>query len=409
MNPRFITLAAVKDLRRIRSEPFAFAIWLGIPVVLAGLLSLLFGSAPPTPQGRLLVADEDETIVSQAFSAAFTRGPLGKMVLVERTTATEGRARIERGDASAYLFLPKGLQQAFLNNQPAKLVLLTNPSQHILPEVVRETLSMVVDAGFYLQYAAGGELRAFTTGRAPTDDDVARSAMAFNGLVRSVSRSLDPPLIQLETVVAAETSPTQSKSFAALFFPTTLFMSLLFIANGLALDIWKERMAGTLRRLAVTPVPVVAFLAGRVLTVALVMAAVGALGLSALLLLAGLPAERVPAAGVWLVLTGCVFFLLLLALCLQPATQRAANVWGNLLILPLMMLGGGFMPFEMMPAWMARIGRMTPNGWALTRFSTILEGKASAPEIAIAVAALALMGTAAFWLASRSLKKAAVA
>jgi ABC-type multidrug transport system permease subunit len=406
MSAGFIAVAARKDLRRIRRDPFSLAVWLGIPVVLAAMLSLLFGREPVAPQGRLLVADEDATFLSQAFSAAFTRGPLGKMILVEKTTAEEGRARIGRGDASAFLVIPKGLQQAFLENRPARLTLLTNPSQRILPQIVEETLSIATDAGFYLRQVAGDQLRVFTGKAAPADETIATSAVAFNRIGQSVRRYLDPPLIELDTAVVAESRPKQSKSFVALLFPTTLFMSLLFIANGLAFDIWRERMAGTLRRLAMSPVSMRAFLAGRLVTVAMVVAAVGALGLGALMALAGLPAARVPGAALWIVLAGCVFFLLLLLLALQPSTPRAASVWGNLVILPLMMVGGGFMPFEMMPDWMARVGRLTPNGWALARFTAILDGAAGPLDVALACAGLTALGAAAFLLAARSLRRA---
>lgn len=46
------------------------------------------------------------------------------------------------------------------------------------------------------------------------------------------------------------------------------------------------------------------------------------------------------------------------------------------LLFPLMMAGGSFFPFEAMPAWMAAIGKFTPNGWALEELKKILLGRA---------------------------------
>jgi ABC-type multidrug transport system permease subunit len=54
------------------------------------------------------------------------------------------------------------------------------------------------------------------------------------------------------------------------------------------------------------------------------------------------------------------------------------------------MLGGSFFPFEVMPDWMARIGKLTPNGWSLLRLREILDGKPN-PGL-MSVTALGLLG-----------------
>ena len=48
----------------------------------------------------------------------------------------------------------------------------------------------------------------------------------------------------------------------------------------------------------------------------------------------------------------------------------------SLMVFPLMMIGGSFFPFEAMPAWMAAVGRWTPNGQAVARLKDILDGSA---------------------------------
>ena len=46
-----------------------------------------------------------------------------------------------------------------------------------------------------------------------------------------------------------------------------------------------------------------------------------------------------------------------------------------MIVFPLIMIGGSFFPFEVMPAWMARIGRWTPNGLASRNVKQILFGQ----------------------------------
>jgi ABC-type multidrug transport system permease subunit len=399
---RFLAISLRKDWDRVRRDPFSLASAAGIPLVLAVLMTLVFGRAPATPRGRLLLADEDDSTVSNLIAGAFSREPLGQMLMVEKVSRQDGRARIDRGEASAFLLIPQGLQRAFLLNQPFRLQLFTNPSERILPQIVKETLSIVVDGAFYVQRVAAGQLQSIAAIGAPTDQPVAQLNVLVNRLAANFGRYLFPPVIGLETEVVREKTP--ARSFASILLPSMIFMGLLFIANSLAVDIWKERLAGTLRRLASTPVSMAAFLATRVVFVAMVYGVVAVIGLAAAGGLAGMPVPNLPAAVLWMAFVGTVFYLLFLWIAVQPATPRAAGVLTNLIVFPLAMLGGCFFPFEWMPAWMARIGRLTPNGWALTQFQAILEGHASAVPLATSAALLTLVAALAFGLTLRRLR-----
>src|SRR5215475_13577939 len=148
---RFAWIAAVKDWARWRRDPLALLTAVGIPLVLVTLITWVFGGRDAVPQGRLLVADEDQTFFSQILKGAFSREPISKMIAVESIDRENGLRRMERGEASALLVVPKGFQNTYFRNQPVQLRLVTNPAQRILPNIIEETLSMLVDAGFYLQ------------------------------------------------------------------------------------------------------------------------------------------------------------------------------------------------------------------------------------------------------------------
>lgn len=366
---RFLAISLRKDWARALRDPSQFAIALGIPLVLAMLMSMVFGRGPATPHGRLLVADEDNSIASDRFLEGFRRGPLARMVTLEKVSRDAGRARIDRGDGSAFLAIPKGFQQAFLTNRPARLELVTNPAESILPQMIRETLSLSVDAAPY--FRQGGA-----------------------------------PLIEVENVAIGEAKPL--RNFSAIFLPSSLFMGLLFLASGAAADIWRERTAGTLRRLASSPVPLSSYLTARVAFVVVLYLVVSFGGLIAAQRLAGMPVPNLPAAALWITFAGTVFYLFFLCIVVQATTQRAANVLTNLVIFPLAMLGGSFFPFEWMPGWMVSIGRLTPNGWALTQFKSILAGSVEMAAIAKAAGLLSAVAAIAFLLTLRRLRTFAV-
>ena len=70
----FLAISLRKDWARVRRDPFSLLTALCIPLVLAVLMSLVFGRQPATPRGRLLVADEDDSIVLQLVLGAIDEG-----------------------------------------------------------------------------------------------------------------------------------------------------------------------------------------------------------------------------------------------------------------------------------------------------------------------------------------------
>ncbi len=402
MTMRFLWSAVRKDLGRLRHDPLGMATSLAIPVVLVVLITLVFGGQA-APQGRLLVADEDGTFASQSLTAVFSREPLSKMLVMETTGGAEGRRRMDRGEASALLIIPKGFQNAFLLNQPAQLALVTNPAQQILPNIIEETLSVVVDGAFYLQRVAAVPLRSITANQPPSDETVARASIAFRRIGESLAKYLNPPLIGLDLRVTAD--PARNQNVAALFLPAMLFMGLLFVANSHALHLWDEQRWHTIRRLATTPASLAGFLAARMISLAFVLLGVAAVGVGGMQWVAHVPVASVPLAILWILLSGLAFYLILVTIALHSASQRAANVVANLVIFPLSLIGGTFFPFEMMPRRMAAIGKFTPNGWAVTAFKAFVAGTAQTRELMVDAVYIAAAGSILFLLSLRRIRR----
>ena len=120
---------------------------------------------------------------------------------------------------------------------------------------------------------------------------------------------------------------------------------------------------------------------------------------------ARVPVASVPLATSWLVLSGTVFYLFLVTIAVHASSQRSANVIGNLVVFPLSLVGGSFFPFEMMPDWMASIGRLTPNGWAVTRFKAFVAGSAHTQDFLIGAGCMAAVGSILFLMTIRRMRK----
>jgi ABC-type multidrug transport system permease subunit len=406
----FLWSTAAKDLLRHLRDPTALLLWLGIPLLLGILITLVIGGvqqAPPVP--HLLVANEDDSLVGRLLNQALDRIGSGQSLRVEKVERAEGRARIGRGEASALLVIPAGFLEAVLKEEPTTLRLVTNPSERILPQILQEGLEIVAELPFYAHRLAGREIREIVEGPPegrPTfsDADVARLSTTLNKSIDRLGKYLFPPVIKVEKL-SDSAAPAQSVSMVQLFLPGILVMTLLFMANGLSIDVWRERNQGTLRRAACTPPATITFLGGKLLAAAIVLFVCSSVVLVIGMAYLGLPLIRLPLALVWVVSAGIGFLLFLIVIQLHASSQRAGSVLSNSIVMPLLFMGGSFFPFESMPAWMAAVGRWTPNGWALAHLKDILFGRENSATLAAAWVALALAGTILFLVSERRLRR----
>jgi ABC-type multidrug transport system permease subunit len=75
------------------------------------------------------------------------------------------------------------------------------------------------------------------------------------------------------------------------------------------------------------------------------------------------------------------------ALQLVASSPRAGSVVVNLMLFPLLMIGGSFFPFQAMPDVLVAVGRWTPNGIVVRRVESILLGR-SAPGVEVELTVL---------------------
>lgn len=403
---RYLWTSAVKDTKRRLADPTALAVWIGLPLFIGVLISTISsGSGGGVPKAHVLLVDQDDTPASRLVITASTSGRMADYLIVERVTEAEGRQKMDAGDASAMLVLPKGFQRAILDEQPAELVLMTNPSQRILPQMVEEGLDMLVEAVFYAQQLLGEPLRRIATGPEGggtvfSSEAVSSISVDINDRVKRLQKVVFPPVISLRTP-PTEPRPVQTVSvMVAVMLPSVLFMSLLFIAQGSARDVWQEKVQGTLRRSLAVPHHIGWFLAGKILAGALLAAVVTIVGLGIALYL-GIPPLRLPGAFLWCTFNGAALLCLFNFFDTLAASERGARLLSTMIVFPMMMIGGSFFPFEAMPPWMQAIGRWTPNGLGGIQLKALLVGAPDYPQLAVATLVIAAMATVTFLVTVR--------
>lgn len=415
---RFILDCTVKDLRRRFADPVAILIWVGIPVLIGSLLGMISGGGNSTPTARLLIVDEDDSMLSALLVGAANQDAMGEFLDAETVDLQRGRTLMDAGEASAMLIIPDGFGEAVLLEQPTVLSLITNPAQTILPGIIEEGLSMLVEVAFYGQRLLGPQLRAIVTmndaDEGPSMAGVSAISEQFYERIQSVEGMLFPPVLLLGEEEAATAEPDEDEDSSGgfnvvrIFLPAMLFMSILFVASGMSDDIWRESLQGTLRRLLATPRRVEQMLAGKVLAGLSIMAIVATVAMPLAWWGAGFDLARLPIALLWCMYAGgalLIYFMLIQSLA---TTQRGGSVLSTMVLFPLMMIGGSFFPFAAMPSWMARFGRLTPNGLALTHLEQILWGEPSAGSVLAAAATIGIPALIAFLLCSMRMRSPAL-
>ena len=397
---RFLLASVTKDLSRWWQDKASMLIWLGIPFLIGGLITVMIdGNGGGKPSGVLLLTDQDESLLSGFVAGAFSQGELGELIVVEKVTAEEGARRIEAGEASGFLLIPAGFTDAFLDGTPVTLTLKTNPSQSILPGIIQDVTEILLDAGFYAQKIIGDELAAIR--RASSDDMpseifVADIAVRVQNKVEVVAPILIPPLFEIDVVEPPPSEP--QPDVALLFLPGIVLMAIIFAANTLAADYWQERSNGTLRRLVAAPAMLAEFVAGKALAAALVFAALAFTTLAAGFLYHEIAWSKLVPSLLWVVVSGIGLFAWFAALQMLFTTRKSANLVSTILVFPLLMAGGSFFPLAALPDAIAAVGRLSPNGFMADKLTTELSAASAwsfgaggwSINLAIAAAGLAL-------------------
>ena len=399
MTTPFLRHAFRKDLARAFTDRVALALYLGIPLVVGFTILLLVGGERPKPVAHLLVADEDDSLVSEFFSTVLRSEQASEFLRVEETDRAAGRDVVDDGDASALLVIPAGFQDAVLRESPAQLELVTNPAESIKPLILTVGLEVLVDAVFYAHRILGAELRKIVEATegdaAPSDEAIAEISIGINRVMRKVQKYVSPPAILVDAV-ADEEDAAGGAPMAHLMLPGIVLMGLLLMAQGLGGDVWTEKTSGTLSRMVSAPRPMAALLLGKLLADAVLVLSVSLVLLTIGMLFLDIPLTRLPGALAWTTLSGVTFVLLFMWIFVHARTKRAGMVISNSIVFPLMMLGGSFFPSEIMPTWMSAVGRWTPNGWSLERLKDILIGRADAAGLLVGAAGLVALALVLF-------------
>lgn len=333
-NLRAGLVVAFHDLRRRLRDRTALMIAFAAPFVLSSLMGFAFGDSDTAGQIRVAVADLEDSPESRAhLDDALRTLSLGPSI---------GVFRVESTDHARELYAARRVAAAI--TLPADFTATDRPDVQVQSSEDRpfgDHIARAIRAGLLLR----GDAQRLVPDRALVEAPSATRVADDDVLAQGTPLSYFGP------------------SMAVVF----LFMLVGVTANGLL----AERAGGTLARLRVAPVGMGAVIAGKTLSIVVLM-------LLSILSLWG--ATTLVFGAHW----GTPLAVLLLAIAVVGAigalglfvtvaarTESTAQVAAAGLGFVLALLGGNFFPPGSLPPLLETLSLATPNGWALDGFTTL--------------------------------------
>jgi len=368
-----------KELRQSSRDKRVLALLVVAPVIQVVVLG--FAVRLEVEDVRTIVADEDQSAESRAFASGLTAGDAFEDA-GHVATAAEAMTRLERGEVSIALVIPRGFARDQQRGVRAEVQLLVDGG-----DANRAVIAQNAAASYVVQQA----LRQA--------DERLRTSAAARG------QAIDLARIRVEPRVLYNPTLSSQIYFVPGVAATLLIVvTLIVTAMGLA----REKENGTLEQVLVTPIGPTTLVLGKTLPYALI----GLIDLG-LVVGAGAWIFGVPIRGSLLLLAlgGGLYLLNTLGLGLlfstMVKTQQQAFFAAALYMMPAILLSGFMTPVENMPDWLRPLTVVDPVRHFIEVMRGVLLKAATIEDLAAQLVALAGLGLVTFGTATLLMRRQA--
>ncbi|XUX01378.1 MAG: ABC transporter permease [Dehalogenimonas sp.] len=310
------TKLLVANFRMFVRDRTALFFTFAFPLIFIGLFGMVFGGSNSVNY-KIGLVQEDASIISQHMADGFKQIPI---FTVSEDTLDNSLNSLKKGDLSAVVVIPAGIDATINSGSAAAITLYHDPSQTATAQVILPVMQQFVDQ-FNRQIT-----------QAPVAVTLTEKSILSNNL-----------------------------RFIDFFVPGILGMSIMQsgLFGVLPLIEWREKKV--LKRLGVTPLS-----RSTVVTSQLVFRLGIVVLQSAVILAVAKFGYHVPILGNWFLLLGLIMLGTLLFVALgyvvgaRVKTVEGANPIVQLISFPMMFLSGIFWPVDIMPAFIKPVVTAMP-------------------------------------------------
>jgi hypothetical protein len=420
-----------KDLRRALRNPVPYVVQLCVPLVITGLLGLVFGGGSEDGGlGRIkfAVVDEDNSPLTGFLRGAFNQDRAAKYLEPVFLSRNEALRQVTNNVLSAALIIPANFTSDFLlRTNPVALELVKNPAQAFYPAILEELLRVATTGLSAVKRnfnASLGDWRdVLSGGHRPTMREVSGLLDKTADRFDAIRHRLDPVPVWFDKEERAAKPPAggfglgaSSNAMAGIFaflLPGLAAMFLLFLADVAMRDLSRELQQRTFQRFCTLPPGPTVFVASKVVFTLVIVLLSAAILLGGGGLIFGIHWTR-PGIVALLATAFAVFAGGLLALAAAlSAGARGAEVVNNIALMLLGLAGGCAFPANALPDFLRlHVTPLLPPAWFIEAVRGAQFGGADAnlwPLAALKLAVLgALLTMLAAWLFRRKLSRNAL-
>jgi len=408
-----ITTLLIKDLRRLRANPWPALFNLALPLLVTALVGIIFSPRTGSKglgQIKLAIVDQDDSVLGNFMRSAVSQGDANQYIeprFLDRETAMK---QILDNEISAVLIIPEGFTLGYLSGvEVPPIQLIKNPAQSFHPAIIEELTRIVTELLNAAARMFADELAAWRPlilqEGTPDFRAMGELMVEMGEKFETAEAFLFPPLVIYEKEVRdrqpkeEEVRDRQPKEEEAASFnlfrrllPGLAAMFLFFLADGAIRDVYSELRSGTLNRFRTLSGHLDLFLVGKVLY-AMVVLLLGALILFGGGALMFQFSWSHPVPLMLLVIAFCSFTAGFMAfLAALAGSERKADLFNSMIILGLSFLGGSFFPAEALPAFLRNtICPLLPNYWFIKTVQSFESGNFTIawPWVALGLVVLA--------------------
>ena len=413
MSLRALVSLALKDLKLFFGDRRALLFTFLTPIAIATFFGFLFSGDSSSERGKILVAvvDQDRSAVSRAIVAGLSGD---ENLQVAEEAAETVRDKVRKGKTDVAVIFPAGFGDAavralFGGAAKPGLPLLYDPSHSMESGLVRGLLTQYVMESVSKEAMTGSAGRqSIEESLVALDEDTRmkpEDKKSLQGMLQGISkwqgRQVEAQSSGEQLPAGGMGIPFQAKEEAvtsgsgvryngyAHSFAGMGIQFILFAGIELGVGILLERKTGLWKRLRAAPVSKLTLLCGKASSGTLIslMCLAGTFGFGMIVLgirvhgsLLGFFALCVASA-----LMASAFGLMLAALGKTPNATRGIAI---LAVLLLVMLGGGWVPAFIFPAWLQRATLAVPTRWAVDGLDAVTWRGLGFGEVAPAIGVL---------------------
>lgn len=374
---RMLRILLQKEFLQIRRDKLILRMLLVMPIL--QLLVLANAATFEVKTSNLWVVDQDRTPDARALINRFTAS--GRFVVVGTSTITrQGDDALLDGSANAILVIPNEFSRTIQLEQSLPLQIILNAENGSQAGVIQAYASEIV-ARF------AGE----------------RLANTMQPTIGAAPQRRTTPAIEIRT----QGKYNPSLDYRRFMIPGILVQLVTLIGTLMtALNIVREKEAGTLDQLNVTPIKPSAFIAAKLIPLWIIGLFEFSVGITIAVVLFKVPMVGNPIV----LLTGATLFLLaalgvgLWVSTVSDTQQQALFVTFSLLMVYILM-SGLFTPIRAMPGWVKTVAQINPLMHFIALVRAVMLKGAGFRDVWIQLAALSAIGASILGLALTQYRK----